>query len=271
MFSSWTRGSPSARWRSVFSFFSSLYIAHIALCKSISTYVRTSLATSTINYERNEALIKEWIHLFGGKGLANVVYVHRVQSVQLKLFESLIEMAVSRPENQNSWLHHQGCRYIRSLVCVYIFLVYFTCDSFILFSGGFTVGWRRRVSRLDELWTDFWGVELHCLSLSTVCGLSLLSCRLMLLLHRRARTDGQNDGHFFFLVGKRGYRLKEHFHMKNHEAITTTSIDMTSGLLSDDDDWPCCIAAGCSPVPFQRKKSPQKRKKEKRVSRWLLQ
>lgn len=113
----------------------------------------------------------------------------------------------------------------------------------------------------------FGGVELHCLSLSTVCGLSLLSCRLMLLLHRRARTDGQNDGHFFFLVGKRGYRLKEHFHMKNHEAITTTSIDMTSGLLSDDDDWPCCIAAGCSPVPFQRKKSPQKRKKEKRVSR----
>jgi hypothetical protein len=54
------------------------------------------------------------------------------------------------------------------------------------------------------------------------------------------------DGHS---VGRSsvGYRLNEHFHMKNQEAMTTTSIDMTKGLLSDDDDWPCCIAAGCSP------------------------
>jgi hypothetical protein len=45
-----------------------------------------------------------------------------------------------------------------------------------------------------------------------------------------------------------GYRLNEHFHMKNHEAKTTTNIEMTNGLLSEDDDCPCCIAAGCSPV-----------------------
>lgn len=56
----------------------------------------------------------------------------------------------------------------------------------------------------------------------------------------------RRDGHS---VGRSsvGYRLNEHFHMKNQEAMTTTSIDMTRGLLSDDDDWPCCIAAGCSP------------------------
>ena len=75
-----------------------------------------------------------------------------------------------------------------------------------------------------------------CCSFSSPAFLSYFCC--CCCCRRLDDWDGRRDG----------YRLNEHFHMKNHEAKTTTNIEMTNGLLSEDDDCPCCIAAGCSPV-----------------------
>ena len=61
-----------------------------------------------------------------------------------------------------------------------------------------------------------------------------------------------------------GYRL-EHFHMNSQEAIKTQSIDMTMGLLSDDDDWPCCMAAGCSPVMVQNENTERRKALEEEM------
>ena len=45
-----------------------------------------------------------------------------------------------------------------------------------------------------------------------------------------------------FLVG---YRL-EYFHINTQVASSAMTSEM--GLFSEHEDWPCCIAAGCSPT-----------------------
>ena len=47
-----------------------------------------------------------------------------------------------------------------------------------------------------------------------------------------------------------GYRC-EHFHIKVH--TVTKAMPIAIGLLSDEDDCPCCMAAGCSPITIKGK------------------